>query len=355
MDGVLPSSMTVLKEGILTKLGEKVHSWRRRHFVLRHDESQLHFSYYKTANAKDALGGFRLCDVSCFRVLAVPDSPLSQKAVMEIVTPKRTYQMHADTESELREWTWVIERTLSYLRERAQQQQQEQQQAVDSSSSGINGDNGDSSSASASASHVRKSGLLMKKGAKRHNWKLRWFVLDRQQGTLCYYSSKPDKRKHPYGTLVLDQCLLVTRLVERRADNRFTFSIDMPGRTYHIATNGEIELHDWLRALERCGCPISHVTSRSNSTFFVKMTGGGYFGGGGALNGDSRTRTASGDRVAILSRAAASAGDAVISEHSGTDSEDEGGEGSGEYCPPLDHGVVIAAAAAAAAVESGGS
>lgn len=186
-----------------------MHNWKKRHFVLHYDNHQLQFAYYKTPDSDEPLGSFRINDASCFRVLNVPESPL-KTPVMEVITPKRAYQMAAEAELDLREWEWAIDKALSHLRE-----QQLEREDGTSSASG------------------NKSGLLMKKGGKRHNWKLRWFVLD--DASICYYSSKPEKRKSPLGKILLEQCLMVTRLIERRADNRFTFTIETPVRAPAVA------------------------------------------------------------------------------------------------------------------------
>jgi len=138
---------------------------------------------------------------------------------MEVITPKRAYQMAADTEADLREWEWAIDRALSYLRELQ----------LDREDGGM--------------SSNRKSGLLMKKGGKRHNWKLRWFVLDK--GRLAYYSSKPDKRKAPLGTIELEHCLMVTRVSARS-------SPAAPARTAAPARLAPAPM--LLNALRVCSC-----------------------------------------------------------------------------------------------------
>ena len=56
---------------------------------------------------------------------------------------------------------------------------------------------------------VTKVGWLTKRGAKRKNWKRRWFVLAAAEQTLCYYKSQADQDQDtvdPHGTISLRDC-----------------------------------------------------------------------------------------------------------------------------------------------------
>lgn len=238
------ASSTVVKQGYLVKCGEKRKTWKKRFFVLSHDSTKLKFTYAKSPTS-DPLGTFYLKDALCFRVVEPPFSQFADKPVAEVITPNRTYLLTSDNETDLREWAWAIEKSVAYLR--------------DLSNSGAE-----------SPSEVsQKCGFLMKKGGQRRNWKKRWFML--QDKSLHYYSARPEKRKAPLGTIDLRTCLCVNRLVNpvSNVGLKHIFTIDTPNRIFQIAAADEVELVDWLRALERLGCPITHTkNARSNSVFY---------------------------------------------------------------------------------------
>eukprot|EP01147_Barroeca_monosierra_P008461 gene8461-10238_t len=246
----------VLRCGYLTKRGGLVHSWKRRYFVLTLDGTALTFTYYKSVPnsiASDSimtvpnrlstaptnqssqyqpeggrslisantqpLGSFRIAKKQCFRVCDPPSSPLPNRPVLQIFTEKRVYQMYPDTEDELREWVWTIERGIEFVDKTLSQ-----------------------------APTISMSGLLKKKG--KRTWARRWFQLS---GTvLQYFSAKEDSRKRPLGTVVLQDSYVYPR--PSRNMISFQFFLTLPHRQFLLAADDALTMQHWLAALEEAGC-----------------------------------------------------------------------------------------------------
>jgi hypothetical protein len=81
-------------------------------------------------------------------------------------------------------------------------------------------------------------------------------------------------------------------------------------RVYQIAATDEVELVDWLRALERVGCPITHTkTARSNSIFYQS---------GGPENEEEDSEPESADEAAALLEAQVSGACFAMHTHTHT-------------------------------------
>eukprot|EP00053_Salpingoeca_punica_P000223 m.27821 g.27821 ORF g.27821 m.27821 type:complete len:323 (-) comp10152_c0_seq1:432-1400(-) len=246
---------SVLKEGFLIKQGDKIKSWKKRYFVLRHDSSQMRFEYFK-APGGDLLGTFCIREASQCRMLEPPNSPL-QTPVLEITTPSRSFLLSAQSEADLREWAWAIDKTLTFMNKlQAAQQQQARLSQPDPLLRPI--------------VPLQKSGYLLKKGGKRRNWKKRFFVL--AGSDLKYYPSKEDRKKE-LGHIDLSKSMGVNKILDYRsavvaAEQKNVFTIGTPGRTYFLAALSEVDLEDWLRVMVRAGCEVSNATVHSNSTFY---------------------------------------------------------------------------------------
>eukprot|EP00050_Salpingoeca_kvevrii_P015611 m.48474 g.48474 ORF g.48474 m.48474 type:complete len:350 (+) comp6425_c0_seq1:25-1074(+) len=229
----------VLKSGWLKKLGPRK-TWKTRFFVLRHDHEQLQFEYYKVPDG-EMLGSFGLKEPSCFRVLQPPLSGIPTP-MMLVTTTTRTYSLTADSEVDVTEWTWAVEKSLSYLKS-------------------VNNPSQDTS--------IEKRGYLLKKGAKRHNWKRRWFEL--HDKTLKYYRRN---RRDLLGIIDLKQCLSLNRIRDfSKGTERFTFVVALPTRRYLIMADSEAVLDSWLCALEKVGCPLTLGDPSGNSTFYTTFAG----------------------------------------------------------------------------------
>ena len=100
-------------------------------------------------------------------------------------------------------------------------------------------------------------GLLQKKGAKRHNWKTRFFVL--QSKYLLYFNNLEEKIYK--GLIVLENCI-----IEENDRKPFGFTITTPNRTFYIAANNDTEQRKWIDILQSCSyCIYSPNTSTFSS------------------------------------------------------------------------------------------
>lgn len=239
--------MSLIKEGFILKQGEKFSGWKKRYLRLYEDRNQLRFDYFKSPTS-DLQGTFGLSGDSQFRVLSPPASPLPVSA-MEITTPFRVYLISAESEAELQEWVWIVQKLQAHL---AQAVEGAARPRLGSESGGF------------------RAGYLYKKGAKRRNWKRRWFVLSGK--TLRYFPSS-DKMKEPLGEIDLGKAVEVHKefVAEGPVDQRYMFSIATPGRTYFMAAHSEAELEGWLRTLVRHGLHVQNSPSGQYSRFYLQQ------------------------------------------------------------------------------------
>ena len=90
------SLMPAEREGVLTKQGGKAKNWKRRWFVLND-----HVLYYFKDQSGVSLGGFSVADA---RVLPTPASEAKKPFAFSVITPHRTYNLIADTQTDMEEW-----------------------------------------------------------------------------------------------------------------------------------------------------------------------------------------------------------------------------------------------------------
>lgn len=88
--------------GYLSKMGEVVRSWRRRWFVLSISNK---LSYYEERDVKVCKGTIDLNNVSAVR--RSKDSRPGEFG-FELVTPKRTYFLAAESEMSADEWMTAL-------------------------------------------------------------------------------------------------------------------------------------------------------------------------------------------------------------------------------------------------------
>lgn len=234
--------MSLVKEGYVLKQGEKIKSWRKRYLMVYQERAQLRFDYFKTQGASEPQGSFGLSPSSQFRLISPPASPLPV-SVMEITTPFRVYLLSAESEAEVKEWVWVIEKLQAHLQLESARPR------------------------AGSDANVR-SGYLYKKGAKRRNWKRRLFVLS---GRMLRYYPNSDKMKEALGEVDLSLATDVHKeyVNDGTSDQRFMFSIDTPGRTFFMAAHSESEMESWLRSLVRAGLHVQNTPSGRHSRFYA--------------------------------------------------------------------------------------
>ncbi len=86
-------------------------------------------------------------------------------------------------------------------------------------------------------------GYLSKKGAKRRNWKDRWFILKKE--SIGYYASPSDAT--PKGTISLRRCS-----VFNSTRKPFCFHVSNLNRDYYIVAKNQQEQKEWMEAITAC-------------------------------------------------------------------------------------------------------
>jgi len=107
-----------------------------------------------------------------------------------------------------------------------------------------------------------KQGWLLKKGAKRRNWTLRWFIL--KQGYLIYKKSIKDKGCQ--GIVNLKKCYVVateSRSKEHCFVIAYNHSHDEESRDYFVSAKNSIEMKSWIDAIAECIIDPIGVQDRS--------------------------------------------------------------------------------------------
>lgn len=90
-----------------------------------------------------------------------------------------------------------------------------------------------------------KKGNVTKQGAKRKNWKKRWFVL--HDDTLSYYKSQNDS--YPAGSVKIEVDSLVMFVDEFQIGKKNCFAIVTKNRNYYMVCDLEEEVSEWVYAL----------------------------------------------------------------------------------------------------------
>jgi len=107
-----------------------------------------------------------------------------------------------------------------------------------------------------------KQGWLLKKGAKRRNWTLRWFIL--KQGYLIYKKSIKDKGCQ--GIVHLKKCYVVateSRSKEHCFVIAYNHTHDEETRDYFVSAKNSIEMKSWIDAIAECIIDPIGVQDRS--------------------------------------------------------------------------------------------
>eukprot|EP01117_Protostelium_nocturnum_P016758 TRINITY_DN6701_c0_g5_i1.p1 TRINITY_DN6701_c0_g5~~TRINITY_DN6701_c0_g5_i1.p1 ORF type:complete len:424 (-),score=151.47 TRINITY_DN6701_c0_g5_i1:39-1310(-) len=101
-------------------------------------------------------------------------------------------------------------------------------------------------SAGIGLAEIVKQGSLSKKGAKRRNWKERWFVL--KPKFLYYFGNRKDSVSKGVITLV-------NAVVSPSTHKDYCFSISTKGREFLIAAKSEPEMKEWIELIRSCNRP----------------------------------------------------------------------------------------------------
>jgi len=91
-----------------------------------------------------------------------------------------------------------------------------------------------------------KSGFLEKKGAFRHNWLQRWFVL--HDGKLNYYKTKSDPQ--PKGTIPLTNVVIYPHVEKNGQELSNYFNIRVSNRDYLIRASTLEDKDSWVKAIK---------------------------------------------------------------------------------------------------------
>ena len=90
-----------------------------------------------------------------------------------------------------------------------------------------------------------KEGFLQKKGHRRRNWKVRYFVLER--GLITYYANPGEKI--PKGTIPLHKSTLVKLAPEMKRSNCFTISLAVKPFVFYLAAPTGEEMIQWMELI----------------------------------------------------------------------------------------------------------
>eukprot|EP00002_Diphylleia_rotans_P028254 TRINITY_DN5700_c0_g2_i1.p1 TRINITY_DN5700_c0_g2~~TRINITY_DN5700_c0_g2_i1.p1 ORF type:complete len:1097 (-),score=216.38 TRINITY_DN5700_c0_g2_i1:583-3873(-) len=87
-----------LKQGYLSKLGNKVKSWKKRWFVLTNEK----ISYHTNASETEPLGVIHLKDIQS--IMEASDLETAKQNTLKVATPNRAYLFTAETREDFEEW-----------------------------------------------------------------------------------------------------------------------------------------------------------------------------------------------------------------------------------------------------------
>jgi len=91
-----------------------------------------------------------------------------------------------------------------------------------------------------------KEGYLTKEGGKRKTWRKRWCVLQPASGTLFYHQKKGGRLM---GKISLRFCGEIRPISYKK--KKFCFAIETPDRQWHICTDTQKEMDEWIADLKQ--------------------------------------------------------------------------------------------------------
>ncbi|KAF8638295.1 hypothetical protein AX17_002315 [Amanita inopinata Kibby_2008] len=106
---------------------------------------------------------------------------------------------------------------------------------------------------------VIKSGYLWKKGERRKTWKKRWFVL--RPHHLAYYKNSAEYQLHRL--LELSDVHSCIRVTLKRHEH--TFGLISPVRTFYLRASSDIEVQDWVEAIETARKALMVTSTQSSA------------------------------------------------------------------------------------------
>mmetsp|Transcript_802 Transcript_802/g.1009 ORF Transcript_802/g.1009 Transcript_802/m.1009 type:complete len:115 (-) Transcript_802:13-357(-) len=92
---------------------------------------------------------------------------------------------------------------------------------------------------------IVKQGYLVKKGAKRKNWKTRWFIL--RPKAIEYYADPMDSR--PKGVIPISSTVTVDLAVGQTKPN--AFQIQTKARTFFISAGNSTLRDQWITSIKQ--------------------------------------------------------------------------------------------------------
>lgn len=103
-----------------------------------------------------------------------------------------------------------------------------------------------------------KEGYLTKQGAIIKNWKLRWFVLNKNE--IRYYAQRSSPE--PIRTMDLGECQECIRSAD--AKQEYSFSLVFPWRTFNLRASTDADAHDWMQLINWKLEKLRSRSSRAN-------------------------------------------------------------------------------------------
>jgi hypothetical protein len=207
-------------EGYLQKEGQKglMKLWKHRWFSTQ-DNRLL---YFHSETSTDPVGFIPLTQIVSIGSSTNP-AHASNRSVFEIKTTQRIYYLLAECEEDKETWIAGLTNSMTYWKSNSMQWTQQW-----------------------------KEGFLVKRGAFRHNWLKRWFML--RDEFLFYYEAK-DGSHYLRGKIPL-YGVTVEEIDRKRAPNQppqFFFNVTTAGRVFQLASETEEERRGWMRAIQLQG------------------------------------------------------------------------------------------------------
>ena len=231
-------SKAIIKEGLLSKQGGQIKTWKQRWFVLRGH----HLYYYKNAADKEPLGVIPLANSKI---------TITEKSSFEVLTGRRNFFLRGNNKTEADAWITAMERASLAV------STVDKVQVIEE----------DEPSLLVSSSLVSCEGYLLKEGGKgaMKKWQQRYFVL--QGPMLSYFKERGDEEAA--GAIAIGSCSV--GLAEAKIGKKNSFEIATRYRNYFLVAKDEFEAAKWMQHIEQAKKTNSTTEESPNMELFFRL------------------------------------------------------------------------------------